>query len=305
MIRVQNLKKSFGRITAVNGISFTVEKGEVLGFLGPNGAGKSTTMRMITGFIPPTRRQSDRRRIRHAGRSARGKTPHRLSAGKRAVLRRHDRAWLSEFCGGTARACAAMRRERAFERAVEMCFLEPVLHQSVETLSKGYRHRTCFAQVDHSRSGGPDSGRADGWPRSESEARNAHADPAHGRERKRSFSPRTFWRKWKRFVRGRSSSIAAGSWRTARPTELKHARKRGRGDAATARRRAAHELAQTCAASDASRKRWCFRKIAVRRSARMSKETAIARELARAISAFALARTLEHRGIAHRRRPAR
>ena len=54
MIEVQNLRKSFGPKTAVNGVSFTVEKGEVLGFLGPNGAGKSTTMRMITGFIPPT-----------------------------------------------------------------------------------------------------------------------------------------------------------------------------------------------------------------------------------------------------------
>ena len=54
MIRVQDLKKFFGQNKAVNGVSFTVEKGEVLGFLGPNGAGKSTTMRMITGFIPPT-----------------------------------------------------------------------------------------------------------------------------------------------------------------------------------------------------------------------------------------------------------
>src|SRR5882724_7814141 len=54
MIKVQNLIKQFGPKLAVNGISFTVEKGEVLGFLGPNGAGKSTTMRMVTGFIPPT-----------------------------------------------------------------------------------------------------------------------------------------------------------------------------------------------------------------------------------------------------------
>src|SRR5256886_16717501 len=54
MIRVQNLTKSFGPKIAVNGVSFTVERGEVLGFLGPNGAGKSTTMRMITGFIPPS-----------------------------------------------------------------------------------------------------------------------------------------------------------------------------------------------------------------------------------------------------------
>src|SRR5947209_14191934 len=54
MIKVHNLAKSFGEKRAVDGITFSVERGEVLGFLGPNGAGKSTTMRMITGFIPPT-----------------------------------------------------------------------------------------------------------------------------------------------------------------------------------------------------------------------------------------------------------
>ena len=54
MIKVENLCKNFGAKIAVNDVSFTVEKGEVLGFLGPNGAGKSTTMRMITGYYPPT-----------------------------------------------------------------------------------------------------------------------------------------------------------------------------------------------------------------------------------------------------------
>jgi ABC-2 type transport system ATP-binding protein len=54
MIEIQNLTKSYGQIKAVNDISFTVEKGEILGFLGPNGAGKSTTMNIITGFIPST-----------------------------------------------------------------------------------------------------------------------------------------------------------------------------------------------------------------------------------------------------------
>ena len=54
MIKVNNLAKAFGTKRAVDGVSFSVERGEVLGFLGPNGAGKSTTMRMITGFIPPT-----------------------------------------------------------------------------------------------------------------------------------------------------------------------------------------------------------------------------------------------------------
>ena len=54
MLEVKNLEKCFGDFKAVKGVSFSVKAGEVLGFLGPNGAGKSTTMRMITGFLPPT-----------------------------------------------------------------------------------------------------------------------------------------------------------------------------------------------------------------------------------------------------------
>ena len=57
MIRIDRLVKTFGTKRAVDGISFNVERGEVFGFLGPNGAGKSTTMRMITGFMPPTEGQ--------------------------------------------------------------------------------------------------------------------------------------------------------------------------------------------------------------------------------------------------------
>ena len=52
-IQAQNLRKTFGRIVAVDDISFSVQAGEVLGFLGPNGAGKTTTMRLITGYLPP------------------------------------------------------------------------------------------------------------------------------------------------------------------------------------------------------------------------------------------------------------
>jgi ABC-type multidrug transport system ATPase subunit len=54
VIRIENLVKAFGAKRAVDGVSFAVERGEVLGFLGPNGAGKSTTMRLITGFLPPS-----------------------------------------------------------------------------------------------------------------------------------------------------------------------------------------------------------------------------------------------------------
>ena len=51
MIEVQNLTKRYGRITAVDDVSFRVERGEIFGFLGPNGAGKTTTMRILTGYM--------------------------------------------------------------------------------------------------------------------------------------------------------------------------------------------------------------------------------------------------------------
>ena len=54
MIEVQHLTKRYGRVTAVDDVSFRVEKGEILGFLGPNGAGKTSTMRVITGYMPPS-----------------------------------------------------------------------------------------------------------------------------------------------------------------------------------------------------------------------------------------------------------
>ena len=65
MIEVSHLSKYFGENIAVDDISFTVDRGEVLGFLGPNAAGKSTTMRMITGFLPPHIRNSHYRGERH------------------------------------------------------------------------------------------------------------------------------------------------------------------------------------------------------------------------------------------------
>lgn len=54
LLEIEGLTKRFGPITAVDNISFSVDRGEVLGFLGPNGAGKSTAMKMITGYLSPT-----------------------------------------------------------------------------------------------------------------------------------------------------------------------------------------------------------------------------------------------------------
>ena len=54
MISAQSITKRFGTLVAVDGVSFEVGKGELLGFIGPNGAGKTTTMRMLTGYLPTT-----------------------------------------------------------------------------------------------------------------------------------------------------------------------------------------------------------------------------------------------------------
>jgi ABC-2 type transport system ATP-binding protein len=145
MIKVENLEKSFGTKRAVAGVTFSVERGEILGFLGPNGAGKSTTMRMITGFIPPT-----------GGKVSVG--GHDIVddpiAAKKLIgyLPENAPSYNDMTVYGFLAFCAELRglhgdaRKKAVHRAVEMCFLEPVMYQSVDTLSKGYRHRTCLAQ---------------------------------------------------------------------------------------------------------------------------------------------------------------
>lgn len=145
MIKVNNLAKTFGAKKAVDGISFVVERGEVLGFLGPNGAGKSTSMRMITGFIPPTAGT-----ITVGGHSIVDKP----TQAKRLIgyLPENAPAYSDMTVHGFLSFAAEIRglrgdaKKKAIYRVVEMCFLENVLHQSVDTLSKGYRHRTCFAQ---------------------------------------------------------------------------------------------------------------------------------------------------------------
>jgi ABC-2 type transport system ATP-binding protein len=145
MIKVENLTKTFGPKVAVNRASFSVERGEVLGFLGPNGAGKSTSMRMITGFIPPTEGK-----ITVGGFDmVENPIPAKTLIG---YLPENAPAYSDMTVYGFLNFTAELRglngdaRKRAVNRVVEMCFLESVIHQSVDTLSKGYRHRTCFAQ---------------------------------------------------------------------------------------------------------------------------------------------------------------
>ena len=145
MIRIENLTKSFGLKKAVDDLSFSVERGEVLGFLGPNGAGKSTTMRMITGFLPPS-----------SGKISIG--GHDVAddalAAKRLMgyLPENAASYPDMSVEGFLTFAAELRglagdaRKRAVGRVVDLCFLSSVLHQQIDTLSKGYKHRTCLAQ---------------------------------------------------------------------------------------------------------------------------------------------------------------
>ena len=142
MLEVKNLKKRFGDFEAVKGVSFSVAGGEVLGFLGPNGAGKSTTMRMITGFLPPTAGTAviDGHDISSdpiAAKSALGYLPE-SAPSYRAMTVGDYLAFIAEI-----RGCADVKK--AVAGAIEKAKLGPRAHQTIETLSKGYRQRTAFA----------------------------------------------------------------------------------------------------------------------------------------------------------------
>jgi ABC-2 type transport system ATP-binding protein len=146
MITVEQLTKSFGPKLAVDNISFSVQKGEVLGFLGPNGAGKSTSMRMITGYLPPSAG-----RVSVCGFDVLDQPLQ--SKRKIGYLPENAPIYGDMSVFGFLSFCAKLRslfgaaKEKALDKVVEHCHLQPVLQQSVDTLSKGYRHRTCLAQA--------------------------------------------------------------------------------------------------------------------------------------------------------------
>ncbi len=146
MIAVRRLTRRFGPITAVNGVSFSVARGEVLGFLGPNGAGKSTTMKMITGFLAPTSGTAvvcgcdivaaPIAAKRHIGYLPEGAPayPDMTPAGFLDFI-----AQIRGFAGAEA--------ERRIALAVERTQLANVLEQPIETLSKGFKRRVGLAQA--------------------------------------------------------------------------------------------------------------------------------------------------------------
>jgi ABC-2 type transport system ATP-binding protein len=144
MIEAQNLSRRYGDFTAVDGISFSVREGEILGMLGPNGAGKTTTIRMITGFLPPSggRVTVDGKDLFESPREARrqvGYLPENVAL--------YTEMRVSEYLAYRARLEGLTRAEaaKAIPVAVDRCLLGDVRNQIIGTLSKGYRQRVGLA----------------------------------------------------------------------------------------------------------------------------------------------------------------
>jgi ABC-2 type transport system ATP-binding protein len=146
MLEILHLVKYFGPIRAVDDVSFTVPRGEVLGFLGPNGAGKSTTMKMITGFLAPTAGTAvvcghDILRQPIAAKKCIGYLPEGAPA--------YPDMTSADFLDFIAhiRGFSGDEAKRRISRVVEMIRISEVLHQPIETLSKGYKRRVGVAQA--------------------------------------------------------------------------------------------------------------------------------------------------------------
>ncbi len=146
LVEISNLVRRFGPIVAVDDISFSVKKGEVLGFLGPNGAGKSTTMKVVTGFLAPTSGAvsvcgHDVGADPIAAKSVIGYLPE----GAPAYPDMTPRQFLDFIA--TVRGLSGARRRERLDEMIEAVHLAPVLDQPIETLSKGFKRRVGLAQA--------------------------------------------------------------------------------------------------------------------------------------------------------------
>ena len=146
MIEIANLTKRFGPLTAVDDVSFSVGRGEVLGFLGPNGAGKSTTMKIVTGFLAP-----DEGTIRVGGVDI-AMNPVEvkrwigyLPEGAPLYGEMTTRGFLRFIAG--IRGLKGIEARRRIESVVEQVSLESVLAKPIDTLSKGFKRRVGLAQA--------------------------------------------------------------------------------------------------------------------------------------------------------------
>jgi ABC-2 type transport system ATP-binding protein len=146
MIEVKELRRSFGPVVAVDGISFNVAKGEVLGLLGPNGAGKTTAMRILACFLRPdsgtaTVRGYDILKNPIEVRRVLGYLAENVPAYNEMTVG----GFLKFICD--VRKLRGRRRRQSLDRIVPMCSIDSVYHQTIETLSKGYKRRVGLAQA--------------------------------------------------------------------------------------------------------------------------------------------------------------
>ena len=146
MIEAKELSKRYGDIVAVDDVSFSVGKGEVVGFLGPNGAGKTTSMRMLTGFLPPTEGTAviaghDIFEDPIAARRSVGYLPESPPL--------YPEMTVTSFLDYVARIkdVPRARRRSAVDRALERCALVEVRKRVIGTLSKGFKQRVGLAQA--------------------------------------------------------------------------------------------------------------------------------------------------------------
>ena len=146
LIEVDKLTKSFGPFIAVDNISFSLKRGEVLGFLGPNGAGKTTTMRMLTGFLSPTKGSikvcdNDVAKYPLEIKEKIGYVPEGAPLyGEMTVLN------FLKFIADV-RKIPKTKKDDAIDSAIKKLGLELVLFQQLETLSKGYKRRVGLSQA--------------------------------------------------------------------------------------------------------------------------------------------------------------
>jgi ABC-2 type transport system ATP-binding protein len=146
MLEIQGLTKQFGQFTAVDEISFSVQSGEVLGFLGPNGSGKSTTMKMVTGFLPPTSGTAivcgnDVTRDPIAVKKHIGYLPEGAP-----LYEDMTPAGMLSFVADI-RGLAGADRRNGIDNAVDKLQLDEVFNQQIGTLSKGFKRRVGLAQA--------------------------------------------------------------------------------------------------------------------------------------------------------------
>jgi ABC-2 type transport system ATP-binding protein len=146
MIKIEHLTKRYGSLLAVDDLSFSVEAGEVLGFLGPNGAGKSTTMKMIAGFLAPTKGKVtvagfDMEAEPLKAKQALGYLPE----GAPAYGEMTPRSFLNFI--GDLRAMDSGKKQQRIGEVVEQLGLKRVMEQPIETLSKGFKRRVGIAQA--------------------------------------------------------------------------------------------------------------------------------------------------------------